>query len=54
MRKYEVTIPFNRPPWYTGYAVAPDKTTAAAMVRHQAEQFGFSGRHKKIIVEVSK
>lgn len=46
--KYEVTIPFSRPPWYTGIAIAETPFKAIDIVKRQAAAFGFVGKHKKV------
>lgn len=43
MKKYEVTIPFKKMPWYTGYALAGDKQSAIAIVSADAKRQGFNG-----------
>lgn len=43
MKKYEVTIPFKKTPWYTGYAIANSKQTAIFLVAHDAARQGFKG-----------
>jgi len=56
MDEYEVTIPFTRAMcgWYTGYCKAASAGEAVKIIKQQAAIQGWSGPHKKIVVEVRK
>ena len=43
-REFEVTLPFKRGPWYTGYALAEDKAQAISIIEYTAKCEGFSGK----------
>lgn len=42
--KFEVTLPFKRGPWYTGYALAESRAQAISIVEHTAKCEGFCGK----------
>lgn len=52
--KYEVTIPFKKEAWYTGYAKADSKQEAASMVYQMAVKMGWVGKPGKIQVSEVK
>ena len=43
-RKFEITLPFRKGPWYTGYALAENKAQAISIVEYSAKCEGFSGK----------
>ena len=47
MKNYEVTIPFKKEAWYTGYARAESKQAAISMVYQMAVKMGWQGRPGK-------
>jgi hypothetical protein len=56
MKRYEVTIPFTRCVcgWYTGYTEADTPEEAGRIIMQQANNQGFSGPHKKVMVELMR
>ncbi len=53
MDEYEVTIPFTQAMcgWYTGYCTAASARDAVKIIKLQAAIQGWSGPHRKVIVE---
>jgi len=53
MDEFEVTIPFTHAMcgWYTGYCKAASAGEAVKIIKLQAAIQGWSGPHKKVLVE---
>ena len=53
VKKYEVTIPFRKMPWFTGYVMATSKYNAIKLVKEESKRQGWTDAPGKAsVVEV--